>query len=91
MNGINKGSSIFDSAITAARLRFRAVLMTAISFILGTMPLVVASGAGAASRHSLGYAIFGGMLAATIIGTILVPVLYYIVQNTRERLKKTPA
>lgn len=86
-----EGSSIFDSAITAARLRFRAVLMTAISFILGTMPLVVASGAGAASRHSLGYAIFGGMLAATIIGTILVPVLYYIVQNTRERLKKTPA
>ena len=84
-----EGNSIFDSAITAARLRFRAVLMTAISFILGTMPLVVASGAGAASRHSLGYAIFGGMLAATIIGTILVPVLYYIVQNARERMKKT--
>jgi HAE1 family hydrophobic/amphiphilic exporter-1 len=86
-----EGNSIFDSAITAARLRFRAVLMTAISFILGTMPLVVASGAGAASRHSLGYAIFGGMLAATIIGTILVPVLYYIVQNARERMKKTSA
>ena len=84
-----EGNSIFDSAMTAARLRFRAVLMTAISFILGTMPLVVASGAGAASRHSLGYAIFGGMLAATIIGTILVPVLYYIVQNTREKFNKT--
>lgn len=86
-----EGNSIFDSAITAARLRFRAVLMTAISFILGTMPLVVASGAGAASRHSLGYAIFGGMLAATILGTILVPVLYYIVQNAREKMKKTSA
>jgi len=86
-----EGNSIFDSAMTAARLRFRAVLMTAISFILGTMPLVVASGAGAASRHSLGYAIFGGMLAATIIGTILVPVLYYIVQNLREKMKKAPA
>jgi HAE1 family hydrophobic/amphiphilic exporter-1 len=85
-----EGNSIFDSAMTAARLRFRAVLMTAISFILGTMPLVVASGAGAASRHSLGYAIFGGMLAATIIGTILVPVLYYLVQGAREKLNKKP-
>ncbi|MBL4797060.1 MAG: multidrug efflux RND transporter permease subunit [Oleispira sp.] len=86
-----EGNSIFDSAMTAARLRFRAVLMTAISFILGTMPLVVASGAGAASRHSLGYAIFGGMLAATIIGTILVPVLYYLVQSAREKLNKKAA
>jgi HAE1 family hydrophobic/amphiphilic exporter-1 len=86
-----EGNSIFDSAMTAARLRFRAVLMTAISFILGTMPLVVASGAGAASRHSLGYAIFGGMLAATVIGTILVPVLYYLVQGAREKLNKKPA
>lgn len=85
-----EGNSIFDSAMTAARLRFRAVLMTAISFILGTMPLVVASGAGAASRHSLGYAIFGGMLAATIIGTVLVPVLYYLVQGAREKLNKKP-
>ena len=83
-----EGKSIYDSAVTAARLRFRAVLMTAISFILGVLPLVMASGAGAASRHSLGYAIFGGMLAASIIGTILVPVLYYIVQTLRERSKK---
>ena len=59
-----QGKSIFDAAVEAAKLRFRAVLMTAISFILGVLPLVVATGAGAASRVSLGSAVFGGMIVA---------------------------
>jgi len=78
------GKSIFDSAIFAARLRFRAVCMTAASFILGVIPLVVAMGAGAASRRSLGTAVFGGMLIAGIVGTIVIPAFYMIVQSFTE-------
>ncbi|AYV25072.1 multidrug efflux RND transporter permease subunit [Vibrio mediterranei] len=81
------GYSIVESATKAARLRFRAVLMTAFSFILGVIPLVIATGAGAASRVSLGYAVMGGMIAATIVGTCLVPVFYVIFQTARERFK----
>ncbi|MDR0931784.1 MAG: multidrug efflux RND transporter permease subunit [Victivallales bacterium] len=78
------GKSIFDAAIEAAKLRFRAVLMTAISFILGVLPLVVASGAGAASRVSLGTAVFGGMIVAAIGGTLLVPMFYAVIQHLIE-------
>jgi HAE1 family hydrophobic/amphiphilic exporter-1 len=83
----NDGLSVFDAAIKAARLRFRAVLMTALSFILGVVPLVIASGAGAASRNSIGQAVFGGMLMATIVGTLLVPVFFVIIQNMRVKFK----
>jgi len=83
----NEGLSIYDAAVKAARLRFRAVMMTALSFLLGILPLVVATGAGAGSRVALGTAVFGGMLAATVVGTLLIPVTYYIVQGVRERVK----
>jgi hydrophobic/amphiphilic exporter-1 (mainly G- bacteria), HAE1 family len=83
-----KGASIYDAALTAARLRFRAVMMTALAFLLGVIPLVIASGAGAASQRSIGTAVFGGMLAATTIGLILVPVLYVVVQVLREWAKR---
>ncbi len=82
-----EGLSIYDAAVKAGRLRFRAVMMTALSFLLGIIPLVVASGAGAGSRVALGTAVFGGMLAATVIGTLLIPVMYYLVQGIREKLK----
>jgi len=82
-----EGLSIYDAAVKAARLRFRAVMMTALSFLLGIIPLVVATGAGAGSRVALGTAVFGGMLAATVIGTLLIPVSYYVVQGVRERIK----
>jgi len=81
-----EGNSIHDAAVTAAGLRFRAVLMTAFSFILGVLPLVIAVGAGAASRRSLGTTVFGGMIAAAILGTLLVPIMYAAVQWTREKL-----
>jgi HAE1 family hydrophobic/amphiphilic exporter-1 len=84
-----EGKSVFDAAMDAARLRFRAILMTAFSFILGVMPLVVATGAGAASRVSLGTAVFGGMLLATVGGLIITPYLYYVVQSLSEKLGRT--
>ncbi len=80
-----QGQTAFDAAVNAARLRFRAILMTAFSFILGVMPLVVATGAGAASRVSLGTAVFGGMLFATIGGLIITPFLFYSVQKLTGR------
>ncbi len=81
------GASIRDAALEAARQRFRAVMMTALSFLLGVVPLVVASGAGAASQKAIGIAVFGGMLCATVIGIIIVPVLYVLLQSIRERIK----
>lgn len=83
------GKGIFEAALNAARLRFRAVLMTALSFVLGVLPLVFASGAGAGSRISLGITVLFGMLAATIFGTLLVPLFYTLVQSMREKIKGT--
>ena len=82
-----EGNSIHDSAEKAARLRFRAVLMTALSFVLGVAPLVLATGAGAASRVSVGLTVFGGMLMATIFGVVFIPVLYVVFQSFREWVK----
>ena len=76
-----EGLSIKDAAMRAAKLRFRAVMMTNIAFILGLLPLVFASGAGASSRHSVGMTVFGGMIAVAFIGTFLVPAFYVMVEN----------
>lgn len=80
-----EGKSIFEAAYTAAQLRFRAVLMTALSFIFGMIPLVVAEGAGAVSRRSLGTAVFGGMLAATFIGIFIIPSCYAFIEMLRSK------
>ena len=80
------GHSIIDSAVVGARQRFRAVLMTALAFILGAVPLVVATGAGAASRRSIGTTVFSGMTAATLVGIIFVPVLFVVFQRLTERI-----
>ncbi|WP_421911903.1 efflux RND transporter permease subunit [Marinobacter sp.] len=79
------GHSAQQAAQKAAVLRFRAVLMTALSFVLGVLPLVFASGAGAASRVSLGITVLSGMVAATLLGTLLVPVFYQWIQTVRDR------
>ena len=84
-----EGKSIAQAAAEAAQLRFRAILMTAFSFILGVFPLVIASGAGAASRRSLGTAVFGGMLASVVFGVFLTPVLYVVVQGVSEKIRGT--
>ena len=87
----NENMSIIDAAIFAAKLRFRAVVMTAVSFILGVMPLVIATGAGAMSRRSLGTAVFGGMLVSCIFGTILIPSFYVVIQYMIELRRKKSA
>jgi len=81
------GVSIVDAGVNGARLRFRAVMMTSFSFILGVLPLVVATGAGAASRQSLGITVFGGMLAASAFGIFMIPVLYVLFQTLSEKVK----
>ena len=85
------GKSPFDAAMEAAVLRFRAVLMTAFSFILGVIPLLVASGAGAESRKVLGATVFGGMLMATCVSVVVVPMLYFVIQTLSNKFagKKT--
>ena len=79
-----EGRSAAEAAALAARIRFRAVMMTALSFIFGVLPLVFATGAGAASRVSIGFVVFGGMLAATVIGVLFIPTLYYVIQRLRD-------
>jgi hydrophobe/amphiphile efflux-1 (HAE1) family protein len=80
-----EGLSIVDAAMEAARLRLRPILMTAFAFILGVVPLMIATGAGAASRQSIGTTVFGGMLAATILTLAFVPVFYAVIEELRER------
>jgi len=79
-----RGISIGQSAINAARLRFRAILMTAFSSILGFLPLLVASGAGAASRQAVGNAVVGGMMAATLFSLLFVPTFFVVFQRIAE-------
>jgi multidrug efflux pump subunit AcrB len=85
----NHGRTSVDAALEAAKLRFRAVMMTSFAFILGLVPLVIAAGAGAASRKAVGSAVFGGMLAASILGIFLIPGLYRLLQDLREKAHRT--
>ncbi|GAB5376922.1 MAG: multidrug efflux RND transporter permease subunit [Acuticoccus sp.] len=84
------GKTRFDAGVEAAHMRFRAVLMTATAFVLGVVPLVVASGAGAASRVALGYTVLGGMAAATFVGIIFIPGLYVMFQWLGDKVGGTP-
>jgi multidrug efflux pump subunit AcrB len=81
------GVDIDRAAVLGAQMRFRAVMMTSIAFILGLAPLVVATGAAQVSRRAVGTAVFGGMIAASSIGIFLVPMLYATFQRMRERVK----
>jgi len=83
----DEGLSAFDAAMAAARDRFRPILMTAFSFILGVMPLLVASGAGAEARKVMGMTVFSGMLAATVLGVLVVPALFVMVERLSGRDK----
>ncbi|MEA2627064.1 MAG: hydrophobic/amphiphilic exporter (mainly bacteria), family [Candidatus Binatota bacterium] len=79
------GKSAVEAAIAAARLRFRPILMTSFAFILGVFPLVIATGAGAASRRALGTAVFGGMITSTFLAVLFVPVFYVVVESLGRR------
>jgi multidrug efflux pump len=85
------GMPIFEAALEAARLRLRPILMTSFAFILGVVPLMIASGAGAASKQSVGTAVFGGMIAATVLTTLAVPAFYVLIQGIAERFGGKPA
>ena len=87
-----RGMSIVDAALSAARLRFRPLMMTALAFILGCVPLWTASGAGAVARQIMGTAVIGGMLAETFIGRFFVPAIFYVVERfSGAALQKSPA
>ena len=83
------GASIMDAAQNGIRHRYRAVLMTAWSFVIGVFPMVIATGAGAGSRRAIGITTFYGMLLATVVGIIFIPGLYRVCQSAREWVKKT--
>jgi HAE1 family hydrophobic/amphiphilic exporter-1 len=85
-----KGRDVIDAAKEAARLRFRPILMTAFSFILGVLPLLIASGAGAEARIVMGMTVFSGMLVATVVGVLIVPACYVFVERYISRGRRTP-
>ena len=87
-----EGMELLEATVAGAKLRFRPILMTSFAFILGVLPLVIAAGAGANSRHALGTSVFGGMLLATCFGVLVVPTLYIIFQRLDMKIKnKKPA
>jgi multidrug efflux pump len=85
------GQSVYDSAVTAATERLRPIVMTSLAFILGCVPLAIAVGASANSRHSIGTGVIGGMLGATVIAVFFIPMFFYVLESLSERgSKKTP-
>ncbi|CAG4908769.1 efflux RND transporter permease subunit [Paraburkholderia gardini] len=86
------GESVYDSAVTAASERLRPIVMTSLAFILGCVPLAIATGASANSRHSIGTGVIGGMLGATVIAVFLIPMFFYVLETMSEKSgsKKTP-
>jgi multidrug efflux pump subunit AcrB len=87
-----EGMGVAEAAVYATKLRFRAVLMTAVSFILGVLPLLLASGSGAESRKVIGTSVFSGMVVATVVSVVTVPMLYFVIQSLSEKLggRKAP-
>jgi multidrug efflux pump subunit AcrB len=86
-----KGLSPVDAALEAARLRFRPIVMTSLAFVLGVLPLVLAGGAGAAARRSMGTGVFGGMLAATFIATVFIPLFFVLLSRRKATRAAAPA
>jgi len=76
-----EGKSPFEAALEAAHLRFRPIIMTSLAFILGVLPLVIASGAGSASQRAIGTGVMGGMITATVLGVIFVPVFFVVIRT----------
>ncbi|OBY59594.1 efflux RND transporter permease subunit [Pseudomonas sp. AU12215] len=81
-----QGMGPMEAALEAAKLRFRPIVMTSLAFILGCVPLAISTGAGSASRHSIGTGVIGGMLAATLLATFLIPMFYMLVESAADKL-----
>ncbi|WP_333803510.1 efflux RND transporter permease subunit [Sulfurospirillum sp.] len=88
MHKLKEGYSLIDATIEGARIRFRPIVMTSFAFIAGTLPLALSSGAGANSRHIIGTTVVGGMITLTVIGTFFVPLFFYLIMKTKEKLTK---
>jgi HAE1 family hydrophobic/amphiphilic exporter-1 len=86
-----RGKSISDAALTGARIRLRPILMTSFAFVLGCVPLWLASGSGGVSRQTMGTTVIGGMLSATLLGIFVIPVAFYVVEKLVSRFSKHPA
>ena len=85
--GFLEGKGAIESAVNAARLRFRPIVMTSLAFVLGVLPLMLSTGAGAGARRSMGTGVVGGMLAATFIATLFIPLLFVLVARHRKERK----
>jgi HAE1 family hydrophobic/amphiphilic exporter-1 len=85
-----RGKSITDAALTGARIRLRPILMTSFAFVLGCVPLWLASGSGGVSRQTMGTTVIGGMLSATLLGIFIIPVAFYVVEKLVNRFSKHP-
>jgi multidrug efflux pump subunit AcrB len=83
--GFLEGKSASEAALNAARLRFRPIVMTSLAFVLGVLPLMISTGAGAGARRSMGTGVVGGMLAATFIATVFIPLLFVLVARHRRK------
>jgi HAE1 family hydrophobic/amphiphilic exporter-1 len=81
----DRGLSVMEAAVEAARIRFRPIVMTSLAFVLGVLPLVVATGAGQVARRSVGTTVAGGMLLSTVLNLLFIPVLYVVVQTVRGK------
>jgi multidrug efflux pump len=90
-NEYEKGQELKDAALSGARLRLRPILMTSFAFILGCLPLAVASGAGAIAREVMGTGVIGGMLAATGIAIFLIPMMFYVIEKLSTGIKRRTA
>ncbi|NVJ01057.1 multidrug efflux RND transporter permease subunit [Myxococcus sp. AM009] len=86
----HEGRSVVDAAIHSAQTRLRPILMTSFAFLMGVVPLMLASGAGASARKSLGTTVFGGMLLSTFVNLIFIPVLYVVLEAARARVRRHP-
>ena len=84
-----KGKPLVDAALEGARLRLRPILMTSFAFILGTVPLWTATGAGSVARRIMGTTVIGGMLAASLIGVFFIPVVFYVVEKWSGAARRT--
>jgi multidrug efflux pump subunit AcrB len=83
--GVQEGMAPIEAAKEAARLRFRPIVMTSLAFVLGVVPLVAATGAGAAARQSMGTGVFGGMIVATFVATVFVPLFFVFVERRKKQ------
>jgi HAE1 family hydrophobic/amphiphilic exporter-1 len=85
-----KGKTALEAALEGARLRFRPILMTSLAFILGVVPLMLAAGAGAEARKVMGTTVFSGMLVATIVGVILIPAFFVMIEGNKKKKAGQP-